>query len=672
MWPPVQNADKSAAINTNSLAHRLIRFLIGSGWLALFTFSVNVRADVTLPRLLSDGMVLQRNKPVVIWGWADEGERVTVRIANQSLTARTQHRRWQVTFAPLKTGPTYQISIDGNNHLTLHDVLVGEVWIASGQSNMELPLSRVVPRYPGIVQQTFLPAIREFSVPTIYSFKGPQQDFPAGQWKTATPDNLDGFSAVGFFYARSLVEKLHIPIGIISLAVGGSPAQAWMSEPALSAYPEYLAEYKKYTSDSTVQKTIADDEAATAAWYAKAAREDLGLQQPQHWSDVAVDTSDWQKLNVPGPFLAQHIDFTNGVIWLRRTVTLTEAQIQQTQQPTLLHLGAMVDGDEVFINGQPVGSTTYRYPPRLYSVPHGLLHAGQNSVAIRLTSYSSEPGFVRDKTYALQLGAERLGLEGEWQYKVGMRCGPLPPTTTLHYQSGGLFNAKLAPVFNTAIRGVIWYQGESNTGRAAEYASLFPAMIRDWRANFNQGDFPFLYVQLANFMQTRTEPADSEWAQLRQAQQSALRLPHTGMAVAIDLGEWNDIHPLNKKEVGERLALLARKMVYGATDLIASGPLATGLEQRPHALLVQFAHSSSPLQIRGRALTQIAIAGADHQFHWANARILKQSLLVWSEQVTEPRTVRYAWADNPIGANLYNAAGLPAAPFELSINNQHN
>jgi len=652
-----------------------MRFLSRSAWLALLTLCVSAHADVTLPRLLSDGMVLQRNQPVVIWGWASEGERVTVQLATQTRRTRAKNRRWQVTFAPLQTGPGFQISIQGNNHLTLHDVLVGEVWIASGQSNMELPLRRVVPRYADIVQNTFLPAIREFSVPTMYSFQGPQDDFPVGQWKTATPDNLDEFSAVGFFYARSLYAKLHIPIGIISLSVGGSPAQAWMSEAALSAYPHYLDEYKKYASDSTVQKTIADDQASVAAWAATVAREDLGLQQG--WNSAWVDVHDWPTLTIPGALTEQHIDFTNGVIWLRKTLTLNAAQ---SRQPALLHLGAMVDADDVFINGQPVGNTTYRYPPRLYSVPNGLLHSGENSIAIRLTSSSSQPGFVPDKTYALQLGTERLSLDGEWHYRVGMRCGPMPPTTTLHYLSGGLFNAKLAPVLHTAIRGVIWYQGESNTTRAEEYAALFPALIQDWRSNFKQGDFPFLYVQLANFMQTKNAPAESEWAQLRQAQRSALRVDHTGMAVAIDLGEWNDIHPLNKKDVGERLALLAKKMVYGETGLIASGPLAvslqpglkSGLEKPAHALLVKFAHSSSALQIRGTTLKEIAIAGADHQFHWASARIVNQSLLVWSEQVSDPRTVRYAWADNPSGANLYNAAGLPAAPFELSVNSSHN
>lgn len=655
-----------------SAINRVVKFLIRSGLLAIAALSVTARADVSLPRLLSDGMVLQRDRPVTIWGWADEGEQVTVQLGHQTRTTRTRHQHWQVTFGALKAGQTCQISIQGKNRITLHDVQVGEVWIAAGQSNMELTLGSVVARYPDLIQHTSLPAVREFSVPTLYSFKGPQEDFPQGQWKTATPDNLAGFSAVGFFYARELAESLHIPVGIISLAVGGSPAQAWMSEPALSAYPHYLAEYKKFTSDSYLQATIADDHARLAAWYAKTNSEDQGLQEQPHWSSSAVSTQQWQTLTIPGPFNEQHVDFSDGVIWLRKTVTLTQAQ---AQLPAVLLLGAVVDADEVFINDEPVGQTTYRYLPRAYPVGRGVLHAGDNTVAIRLTSYSSDPGFVKDKPYGLQLGDHIVSLEGAWRYKVGMRSTPLPQTTTLQYQSHTLFNAELAPTLRTGIRGVIWYQGESNTGEAKEYAALFPALIQDWRAHFKQGNFPFLYVQLANFMEARAEPSESDWAQLRQAQRDTLRVDNTGMAVAIDLGEWNDIHPLNKKEVGERLALLAKKMVYDQKNLVASGPLATGVtlhavpDSTPSArgLLVHFFASSSPLVIKGAALSEIAIAGADHHFHWAKARILHDALLVWSEQVPKPRTVRYAWADNPALANLTNGAGLPASPFELSL-----
>ena len=652
----------------------MIRFLISLALLATLLFTTSAHADVRLPRLISDGMILQRDKPLTLWGWADENEQVTVQLAHQTLTTRAKDGRWQLKFAALKTGQTYQIDIHAKNHLTIKNVLAGDVWIAAGQSNMELPIGRVLTRYPDIIEKTSLPEIREFSVPTIYSFKGLQEDFPAGQWKTATPENLAGFSAVGFFYARSLYQRYHIPIGIISLAVGGSPAQAWMSEPALADYPHYLEQYKKLSDDTYLQQTIADDKAKVHAWYAKAEIEDLGLQKT-HWSSPAVAADDWKTLTVPGKFREQHIDFSNGVIWLRKTVALTEAQAQQQRRsstPARLFLGAMVDGDEVFVNDRLVGQTSYQYPPREYTLKPDVLHAGENTIAIRLTSYSSAPGFVKDKTYALQLATQSISLEGEWHYQIGMRGSEFPKTTTLHYQPASLFNAKLSPTLRTAIRGVIWYQGESNTETSGEYESLFPALIRDWRNQFRQGEFPFLFVQLANFMEAKKEPSESAWAQTREAQRKALNVVNTGMAVTIDLGEWNDIHPQNKQEVGERLALIARKISYGEHALVAVGPLAYRVELQSHGLLLHFtddtgAAPAGRLLIRGAALSQIAIAGADHQFHWASARITGRSLLVWSEQVPEPLTVRYAWADNPAGANLYNAAGLPASPFELSV-----
>lgn len=622
-------------------------------------------ADVSLPRLVSDGVILQRDKPINIWGWADDGEQVSVTLGKQTLTTKAESGRWQLTFKPLHAGSSYALDIHGKNHLQIKNILIGDVWIAAGQSNMEFPINRVLDRYPNIIATTNLPEVREFSVPVIYSFKGKQADYPKGQWKTATPENVSGFSAVGLFFSRSLYEKNHIPVGLIMLPVGGSPAEAWMSEDALQAYPKYLSEYKKFTDDAFLQKTIAQDKAAVDAWYAKAKADDKGLDAKQPWSGEKLSIIDWQSLKIPGDFSEQKIDFTNGILWLRKTLTLTEQQVQQAAE---IRLGAIVDGDEVYINGQLVGQTGYKYPPRIYAVKPGVLKAGENTISIRLTSYSSGPGFVKDKTYALRLGSEKIDLTGEWKYKVGMRGDGFPKTTTIHYQPASLFNAKLAPALQTAFKGVIWYQGESNTGRAKEYETLFPDLIRDWRAQFNQGDFPFLFVQLANFMPTTAQPVESEWAATREAQRKTLSVKNTAMVVTIDAGEWNDIHPLNKQVVGERLALAAQKLAYGDKKMVASGPNAKAIKRDHNALLISFDKNGGELAITNDGvLHQIAIAGADKKYVWAQAKIQGKQLRVWSEQVPQPVSVRYAWADNPEGANLYNTAGLPASPFELSI-----
>lgn len=626
-------------------------------------------ADVSLPRLVSDGAVLQRDKPIVLWGWADDGEQVSVTLGKQTLSTKTEAGRWQVTLKPLSAGGPYTVDIQGKNKLQVKNVLLGDVWVAAGQSNMELPLKRVKYQYPDLIPSTNLPNIREFNVPVVYNFKGPLEDFKQGQWKTAEPENLPNFSAVGFFFTRALHEKYKVPIGLITLPVGGSPAEAWVSESALQKYPQFVEQLKPFKDDGFVAATIASDKLSSGNWYSALGAKDEGLKGA--WSNEVLDTKDWQNFQVPGYVKEQASsskegsDFTNGAVWFRKTVELTA---EQAAKSATVWLGCIVDGDQVFLNGKEIGQTGYQYPPRIYAVPAGLLKAGKNTISIRVTSYSANAGFVKDKRYELELGNESVSLAGQWQYKIGARADGMAKTTTLHYQPASLFNAKLAPTLRTAIKGVIWYQGESNTGRYKEYETLFPDLIRDWRAQYNQGDFPFIYVQLANFMAAKAEPGESDWAATREAQRKTLSVKNTAMVVATDVGEWNDIHPLNKQAVGERLALAAQKLAYGEKKLIASGPNAITIKREHKSLVIDFDKAGGDLVItKDGVLHHIAIAGADKKYVWAKAKIQAKKLVVWSDEIAEPVSVRYAWADNPEGANLYNQAGLPASPFELSI-----
>lgn len=635
----------------------------------LTVIAFGAAADVKLPRLVSDGMILQRDKPITLWGWADDAEQVSVTLGKQTIRSTAQAGRWQITLKPMAAGGPYTLDIQGKNHLQIKDVLIGDVWIAAGQSNMELPLRRVTYQYPNLIESTHLPQIREFAVPVVYAFKGPQDDFQQGQWKTAEPENLSGFSAVGFFFARALHEKLKVPIGLITIPVGGSPAEAWVSETALQKYPHYIAQLQPFKDDAFVAKTVAADKLASATWYNDLAAKDEGLKA--NWSSETFNAKDWKSFTVPG-YLKDQVggskegsDFVQGSAWFRKTFELTA---EQASKAATLWMGVIVDGDQVFLNGKEIGQTGYQYPPRIYPVPTGLLKAGKNTISIRVTSYSANAGFVKEKRYALDLGNESIPLAGEWQYKIAARTGDMPKTTTLHYQPASLFNAKLAPTLGFAMKGVIWYQGESNTTRAKEYETLFPDLITDWRAQFKQGDFSFLFVQLANFMRAKAEPSESDWAATREAQRKTLAIKNTAMVVATDVGEWNDIHPLNKQTVGERLALAAQKVAYGNKKLIASGPNAISIKRDHNGLLIGFDKSGGDLTfVTDGVLHHIAIAGADKKYVWANAKIQGKKLLVWSDEVPEPVSVRYAWADNPEGANLYNKAGLPASPFELSL-----
>lgn len=638
-------------------------------------------AEVRLPRLLSDGAILQRDKPVEIWGWADEGEKVAVQFAGRDYRATTKSGRWSVTIPKQKAGGPHNLVIRGNNTIELRDIWFGDLWVAAGQSNIELPLRRVAQRYPDVIPNTHLPQIRQFSVPLTYAVDHAREDYQQGSWKTAVPENLPDFSAVGFFFAEALWQKHQVPVGILSLSVGGSPAQAWVSETVLQKYPHYLAEAELFKNPDYLKNTTEKDKAASDAWYSKAQENDQGLQSEKPWHTEQSSSEGWKTLTIPGRLKEQNIDFTNGVIWLKKDFELSAEQAKNTN--ATLWLGVLVDGDETYLNGKKIGSIGYQYPPRIYPVPAGVLKAGKNTLTVRLTSYSGNPGSVEDKTYALDLGKQKIDLSGKWRYKIGMESGPMPSTTTLHYLPGSLFKAKLAPAFDFNIKGVLWYQGESNversksphipehltpaTSSAEEYKTLLPDLIRDWRKHFNQGDFPFLFVQLPNFLPAQPEPGESDWANLRQAQTAALKLKNTGMVVAIDAGEWNDIHPLNKKDIGERLALQARKIAYGEKALTASGPTVKSVKRKGKQLIIKFDNTGKGLNIHGTAPRHIAIAGEDKKFVWAKADVKDNKLIVWNDALEKPVWVRYAWADNPEGANIYNSEGLPAGPFEVGV-----
>ncbi|MES2673557.1 MAG: sialate O-acetylesterase [Pseudomonadota bacterium] len=641
-------------------------------------------ADVRLPRLLSDGAILQRDKALTIWGWADEGEKVSVRFNGKEKTTQARDGRWSVTLPAQQAGGPFELVVKGNNELVRKDILIGDVWIAAGQSNMELPLSRVKYQYPGLIVSTHLPHVREFNVPVIYAFKGPLDDYSQGQWKTANAENLAGFSAVGFFFARQIQAHTGVPVGLVTIPVGGSPAEAWLSETAQQKYPHYVQQLQPFKDDAHVQATIAKDKASSDKWYADLAAVDVGLKQ--RWSQASVPMTEWKPLQVPGFFREQGSNFTNGVVWVRKNIELSKTQAQKN---ATLWLGAIVDGDQVFINGDQVGQTGYQYPPRIYALPKGLLKAGGNIISIRITSYSGNAGFVKDKRYELDLGDEKIPLQGAWSYNIGASAGGMEKTTTLHYIPSSLFNAKLAPALPLGIKGVIWYQGESNTERSdaqgirrrpgdqcadescaastSEYRYLFGDLINDWRKQFKQGDFPFLYVQLANFSSAQPQPSESNWAKLREAQRQVLEVKNTAMAVALDVGEWNDIHPLNKQAVGERLALAALKQAYGEKSLLASGPRLEKVKSKDQTLELIFNDVGDGLAARGGELKHIAISGADKKFVWAKTRMDKNKIIVWADEIAEPKWVRYAWADNPEGANLFNSAGLPASSFEAKV-----
>lgn len=621
-------------------------------------------AQVRLPRLVSNGMVLQRDAPVRIWGWAKPGEAVSVAFQGKTYRATTgADSQWRVQLPAMKAGGPYELKIDASNHLVLKDVLLGDVWFCAGQSNMELPMRRVRDKYPQEVATANNPRIRQFDVPMRYDFRGPKNDVTGGSWVSLTPETVLGFSAVGYFFAKEINAKYQVPVGLIKVAVGGSPAEAWLSADALRQFPKYEQQSAPYKDSAAVAGIQQRERAAVGEWYQRLHQADQGEAPGQpKWSSPGYDASAWPTMNVPGYWADQTpLGMVNGVLWFRKEVEVPAAM---AGQPGRLELGTLVDADSTYINGQLVGSTAYQYPPRKYDFGPGVLKAGKNVITVRLISNGGRGGFTKEKTYQLTAGGQALDLRGSWQYKLGATTPPTPGTTTFQYQPGGLYNGLVAPALPYVIKGVLWYQGESNVGRPADYYALTSTLVQDLRTHFQQPNLPFLYVQLANINAAKKEPGESNQALVRDAQRRLLALPRTGMAVITDVGEWNDIHPLDKQTVGHRLALAAEKVAYGDAKVVASGPLYQNMKITGKQATLTFAGVGGGLEAKGGGpLGGFTIAGADKKFVPAQARIEGNKVVVSSEQVATPVAVRYAWADNPADANLYNKEGLPASTF---------
>ncbi|NLE35540.1 MAG: sialate O-acetylesterase [Bacteroidales bacterium] len=627
----------------------------------LFTFALN--AQVRLPKLISDGMVLQRDTELKIWGWAKSGENIVLEFAGKQYGTETDDSgNWMIMLPPMQAGGPFTMTISASNELIIDDILIGDVWLCSGQSNMELPVRRVRPLYEAEIAASENSLIRSFIVPKTFIFSGPQTDLPGGKWVAAGPETILDFPAAAWFFAREINQVYGVPVGLLTSAFGGSPAEAWISPESLKKFPHYFKELQQLKSDSYISGVETEDRLRIAEWYNNLQQADEGYHTPGvRWYDEDLDTDSWNSVAVPGYWSGTPLKGINGVVWFRKEIDIPA---EAAGQPGTLNLGRIVDADSAFINGTFVGTISYQYPPRWYTIPAGVLKEGRNMLTVRVISNIGDAGFVPDKTYELTAGDFKTSLDGEWKYKVGAVMPPLREQTFFGYKPAGLYNAMLAPLLNYSIKGILWYQGESNAERPEEYRTLLPAMIRDWRNSLGQGDVPFLVVQLPNFMESREAPYDSGWALFREAQTEALKLPATGMAVTYDIGEWNDIHPLNKKDVGVRLALAARRVAYGDNEVVSSGPLFKAMKVKGRRIFISFDNTGSGLVARGsRRPGHFAIAGEDMQFVWAKARIKGDQVIVKNRKVKRPVAVRYAWADNPVGANLYNMEGLPAAPF---------
>lgn len=625
----------------------------------MLSFGAPATAQFHVSRLISDGMVMQREAEVTVWGWAAPGETVTVTFDGQSYTAEAEaDSAWMVKLPAMSAGGPYEMTIEhAGGTLPVRDILVGDVWVASGQSNMEWVVANSNDAEAEMASAND-PKIRHFKVPRSWS-ETQEATLAGGAWEKADPQHVGDFSAVGYFFARTLREDMDVPIGLINTSWGGSRIEPWMSAEMLGLGEGGL--------DQVFEQERARLDAIRERIQTKLGTlptEDQGLVNGDaRWAVPDFDDSGWFTIPVPSLWESAGFQGMDGVAWYRTTFELSE---EDAQQGVTLGLGMIDDSDITWVNGVEVGRMDNAWnQARVYKLPASALQAGENVLAVRVEDFQGGGGIAgSEDAVFLKVGGEQRTLAGAWRFMVDRVT--LASNSNKNQIPTLLWNKMVHPLLPFPIKGVIWYQGESNANTLDEafaYRDLFPQMITGWRAAWKQADLPFLWAQLANFMAVDEEPPmESGWATLRESQSATLALPNTGEAILIDIGEADDIHPRNKQDVGYRLALAARKIAYGQ-NLVYSGPTYQSHAIQDGRVVLSFNHVGSGLEAHGDNLGGFAIAGDDGTFVWADAQIEGDQVIVWSEAVPEPVAVRYAWGNNPDTANLYNAAALPATPF---------
>lgn len=620
-------------------------------------FASEAYAEVELPNIFTDNMILQRNTEIPIWGNADPKEKINIQFKNNKYSTIADTKGyWSINLAPSKEGGPFTIII---NDKTINNVLVGDVWLCSGQSNIDLPITRVEDLYKELTDTLQKKKIRLLKVPNATNIHSKSEDIGEANWRELSPENVSDFSAFSYFLAYDLYEKTGIPQGVIASSWGGTPIQSWIGEEYVNNYPNYRSELLLMKDDVYVENINRASHIANNKWNSLLYKLDKGVHEK--WYSETLDESDWKEVSqnnnrewtqtAYGPF--------NGSYWFRQTINIDE---NYAGKVALLRLGCLVDSDSTYVNGVLVGTTGYQYPPRKYKIPKDLLKKGDNIITIRLIG-GSNAEFVKDKPYKVVFSDKsEIQLSEKWKFKYGAHL-PSRNIQGIGMQNGptACFNAMIYPLRNYPISGVLWYQGESNTSRPREYQPLLENLMENWRLIWKNETMPFFIVQLPNFMAPIHTPSESGWVTLRESQRKAtVNDGNAELVVGLGLGEWNDIHPLNKKDLAERASLEIRYKTY-KQDVIVTPRLVKGEIAND---VVTLSFSDDIYGDETGEVFDVEISEDGRKYHNAKATIKNNKLYVSNSNVNHPVSVRYAWRNSPPKANLTGKNNLPLPTFQ--------